>query len=155
MLSHLIMSDSLQPQQLAHQGALSMGILQARILEWVAMPSSREFSQPRDRTQVSQIVGGFLTIWATRNPPPDTESSPLWPGPSRHFQHDLHGSLQCALPSSQAQVPLIYPFICWFIPLTLGKSLIFSNYPIAPKRPPASTFVPVVYSHLSNQRNPV
>ena len=60
MLSHLIMSDSLQPQQLAHQGALSMGILQARILEWVAMPSSREFSQPRDRTQVSQIVGGFL-----------------------------------------------------------------------------------------------
>ena len=31
----------LQPQQLAHQGALSMGILQARILEWVAMPSLR------------------------------------------------------------------------------------------------------------------
>ena len=106
------MSDSLQPQRLAHQGALSMGILQARILEWVAMSSSRESSQPRDRTQVSQIVGGFLTIWATRNPPPDTESSPLWPGPYRHFQHDLHGSLQFALPSSQAQVPLIYPFIC-------------------------------------------
>ena len=33
------------------------GILQARILEWVAMPSSRESSQPRDQTQVSHIAG--------------------------------------------------------------------------------------------------
>ena len=32
-----------------------MGILQARILEWVAMPSSRESSQPRDQTQVTGI----------------------------------------------------------------------------------------------------
>ena len=36
------------------------GILQARILEWVAFPFSRESSQPRDRTQVSCIAGGFL-----------------------------------------------------------------------------------------------
>ena len=41
-----------------------MGILQAWILEWIAMPSSRASSQPRDRTQVSCIVGGFFTIWA-------------------------------------------------------------------------------------------
>ena len=38
------------------------GILQARILEWVATPSSRGSSQPRDRTQASHIVGRFLTI---------------------------------------------------------------------------------------------
>ena len=38
------------------------GILQARILEWVAIPSSRGFSQARDRTQVSHIAGGFFTI---------------------------------------------------------------------------------------------
>ena len=38
------------------------GILQARILEWVAFPFSRALSQPRDRTQVSCIVGGFFTI---------------------------------------------------------------------------------------------
>ena len=31
---------------------LSVGILQARILEWVVMPSSRASSQPRDQTQV-------------------------------------------------------------------------------------------------------
>ena len=37
------------------------GILQARILEWVAFPFSRGFSQPRDRTQVSHIAGGFFT----------------------------------------------------------------------------------------------
>ena len=41
-------------------------ILQARTLEWVAMPSSRGSSQPRDQTQVSCIVGGSFTIWATR-----------------------------------------------------------------------------------------
>ena len=43
-----------------------MRILQARILEWVAMPSSRGSSQPRNRTQVPRIAGGFFTIWTTR-----------------------------------------------------------------------------------------
>ena len=42
------------------------GILQARILEWVAVPFSRGSSQPRDQTQVSRIAGGFFTSWATR-----------------------------------------------------------------------------------------
>ena len=37
------------------------GILQARILEWVAFPFSRGSSQPRDRTQVSCIAGRFFT----------------------------------------------------------------------------------------------
>ena len=37
------------------------GILQARILEWVAFPFSRGPSQPRDRTRASRIVGGFFT----------------------------------------------------------------------------------------------
>ena len=36
------------------------GILQARILEWVAFPFSRGSSQPRDGTQVSRIAGGSL-----------------------------------------------------------------------------------------------
>ena len=40
-----------------------MGILQARMLEWVAMPSSGISSQPRDQTQVSCIAGRFFTIW--------------------------------------------------------------------------------------------
>ena len=37
------------------------GILQARILEWVAFPFYRGSSQPRNRTQVSHITGGFFT----------------------------------------------------------------------------------------------
>ena len=37
------------------------GILQARILEWVAFPFSRGSSQPRDQTQVSRIAGRFFT----------------------------------------------------------------------------------------------
>ena len=36
------------------------GILQARILEWVAFPFSGGYSQPRDQTQVSYIAGGFF-----------------------------------------------------------------------------------------------
>ena len=39
-----------------------MGILQARILEWVAMPFSRGSSLPRDQTCVSCIAGRFLTV---------------------------------------------------------------------------------------------
>ena len=39
------------------------GILQARMLEWVAVSSSRGSSQPRDRTH---IAGGFFTSWATK-----------------------------------------------------------------------------------------
>ena len=42
------------------------GILQARILEWVAFPFPRGSSQPRDRPQVSHIAGRFFTGWAIR-----------------------------------------------------------------------------------------
>ena len=38
------------------------GILQARILEWVAFPFFRGSSQPRDWTQVSHIAGRFFTV---------------------------------------------------------------------------------------------
>ena len=45
------------------------GVLQARILEWVAVPFSSGSSQPRDGTQVFCIVGRFFTSWATREGP--------------------------------------------------------------------------------------
>ena len=50
------------------------GILQARILEWVAIPFSGGSSQPRDWTQVSCIAGGFFTSWVTR------EDQEYWSG---------------------------------------------------------------------------
>ena len=54
--------NSATPWTVAHQAPLFMGILQARILEWVAMPSCRGSSQPRDGTRISHIAGGFFTI---------------------------------------------------------------------------------------------
>ena len=51
LLSHVQLFAT--PWTAARQAPLSTGILQARILEWVAMPSSRESSWPRDQAQVS------------------------------------------------------------------------------------------------------
>ena len=42
------------------------GILQARVLEWVAIPFARGSSRPRDRTRVSLVAGRRLALWATR-----------------------------------------------------------------------------------------
>ena len=50
----------------SRQAPTEHGILQARILEWVAMPLSRGSSQPKDQTQVSCIAGRVFTVWATR-----------------------------------------------------------------------------------------
>ena len=48
------------PRDCSLPGPSVHGILQARILEWVAMPSSRESSKPRGRTLVSHIPGRFF-----------------------------------------------------------------------------------------------
>ena len=71
------------PWTVACQAFLSMGMLQARILEWVAMPSSRGSSQPRDRTQVSHTAGGVFTFWATR------KAQEYWSGQPIPFPGDL------------------------------------------------------------------
>ena len=47
------------PMDCSPPGSSVHRILQARILEWVAIPSSRGSSQPGDQTQVSRIAGGF------------------------------------------------------------------------------------------------
>ena len=53
------------PMDCSPPGFSVYGIVQARILEWIAIPFSRGTSQPRDRTLVSCIVGRFFTVWAT------------------------------------------------------------------------------------------
>ena len=57
------------PWTVACPGSSVHGILQAIILEWVAIPFSRGSSQPRDWTEVSCVAGRFFTIWATREAP--------------------------------------------------------------------------------------
>ena len=47
-------------------GSSVHGILQARMLKWVAIPFSRGSSRPRDQTQFSLIAGKYFTTWATR-----------------------------------------------------------------------------------------
>ena len=54
------------PTDCSLPGSSVHGILQARILEWVAMPFSRGSSPPRDQTWVSCIAGRFFTVWATK-----------------------------------------------------------------------------------------
>ena len=63
-LSHVWLFEILWT--VAHQAPLSMRILQARILEWVAILFSRESSWPREWTWVPCIAGRFFTVWATR-----------------------------------------------------------------------------------------
>ena len=67
--SRSVMSNSLQQQDYTVHG-----ILQDRILEWVAFPFSRGSSQPRDWIQVSCIAGRFFSSWATR------EAQEYWRG---------------------------------------------------------------------------
>ena len=54
------------PMHYSPPGSSVHGILQARILEWIAIPCSRGSSGHRDRTQVSCIVGRFFTMWPPR-----------------------------------------------------------------------------------------
>ena len=63
------------PKDCSPPGCSVCGILQARTLEWVAIPFSRGSSQVRDLTQISRIAGRFFTIWATRD---DTQNTRKW-----------------------------------------------------------------------------
>ena len=87
------MSTLCGPMDFSLPGSSVHGILlQARILEWVAISFSRRSSQPRDWTQVSCIAGRFFTIWATREAP----------------QKDLNGSVN-NLHILNNKEPLSYP----------------------------------------------
>ena len=59
----LILCD---PMDCSPPGSSVHRILQARTLEWVAIPFSRGSSRPRDWTWVSCIAGRFFTVWVTR-----------------------------------------------------------------------------------------
>ena len=53
------------PMDCSPPGSSVHGIVQARVLEWIASSFSRGSSRPRDRTQVSCIAGRHFTVWAT------------------------------------------------------------------------------------------
>ena len=74
MLSFSVVSDSLDPMDYSPPGSSlhenSSG--KGRILEWVTMPSSRGYSQPKDQTQVSRIAGGFFPAEPPAGKPKNT-----------------------------------------------------------------------------------
>ena len=57
-----VLSNSFVTQVTIALYSSALGILQARILEWIAIPFSRGSSQPRDPTHLSCISGRFFTI---------------------------------------------------------------------------------------------
>ena len=79
----------------ARQAPLSLEILQAWILVWVAIPFSRRSSQPRDRTQVSLNAGKVFTLRATR------EAQEYWRGVTYPF------SWESSQPRNQTRVSCI------------------------------------------------
>ena len=79
-------------------GSSVHGILQARILEWVAFPFSRGSSWPRGWTQVSRIVSRLFTVWATREAPTPAEC------PIIQAWHHLRGDI-ASDPLSQGLSP--------------------------------------------------
>ena len=106
-----------------------------RILEQVAFPFSRGSSQPRDRTQVSCIAGGFLTSWATR------EAQEYWSGSvsqSSHsvvsdslWPHEVHTRPPCPSPT-----PGVHSNSCpssrWCHPAISSSVVPFSSCPLPP-----------------------
>ena len=65
ILSVLTLCD---PVDYSLPGSSVHGISQTRILEWVAISSSRGSSQPRDQTCISHTVGGFFTTEPSGRP---------------------------------------------------------------------------------------
>ena len=55
------------PMDCSLPGSSVHGIFQAGVLEWVAISYSRGSSRPRDRTQISHIVGRCFIVWVTKN----------------------------------------------------------------------------------------
>ena len=71
---HLTLSD---PMDYSPPGSSVHGVLQARLLEWVAISFSRGSSWLQDQIQVSCIAGEFFVIWATREALSDSKISQL------------------------------------------------------------------------------
>ena len=89
------------------------GILQARILEWAAMPSSRQSSRPRDQSYISCVscIGRqvFLPL-APPEKPPECQFSSVWLL-SRVWLFATHG-LQYTRPPCPSPTPRVYSNSC-------------------------------------------
>ena len=99
------------------------GILQARILEWVALPFSRGSSQPRDQTQVSHIAGGVCTRWAAREAWRQARWPPI-PISLRIFQFVVLHRVKGFSVVNEAEVDVFLGLSCFFYDPTDDGNLI-------------------------------
>ena len=115
-----VMSDSLQPVNCSPPGPSVHGILQARILEWVTISFSRGSSWPRDRTQVSHIVGRCFNLCTTRELQIQVLTSKIsgeerMPGWKKKGKEAGEGGKRGGLPdvSCHLQIPRCYGTFPW------------------------------------------
>ena len=85
-VNHSVESDSLPPMACSLPVSSVHGILQARILDWVAIPFSRRSSWPSDQIQFSCTAGRLFTIWPMRQC--------VWVNPNLPI-HPTHSSPWC------------------------------------------------------------
>ena len=130
------------PWTVDQQSPLSMKILQARILEWVAIPSFRGSSQSRYQTQVPCTAGAFFTIWATS---PVQSLSPVqllatpWAAAHQASLSIANSWSLLKLMSTESVIPSNHLILCH--PLLLLPSIfpsirVFSNESVLPIRWP-------------------
>ena len=97
-------------------GSSVHGILQARILEWVAMPSSRGSSQCKDRTcasRVSCLAGGFFTAEPLRPAPLEKSLPPLWCSPCPQGSQAIFSGFALHFPMGGRLIPAQVTWSFW------------------------------------------
>ena len=95
-------------------GSSVHGILQARILEWVAVPFSKGSSQPRDPTQISHNEGRFFTVWTTKEAPKGRCWGCLLRCLGNKVAVTRIGPLKCPLDRLEVETGLLEPLFTWF-----------------------------------------
>ena len=110
-----VMPDSLWTMDCGPPGSSVHGILQARILEWVAVPSSMWSSRPRNRTYISgisYIAGRFFTHWATREALSECTKPWLSHKITNHIKNCLELWWVLLFPFEFTGHE-IFPYVCW------------------------------------------
>ena len=101
------------PMDCSPPGSSVHGILQTRILEWIAISFSRGSSWPKYRIQISCIAGGFFITWATRESlnsrSPWSFTVVCFPGLNRHRNLNVPLQKRRSSPITTYCVTSFYP----------------------------------------------
>ena len=138
-----------------------LGILQARILEWVAYSFHRGSSWPRNWTRVSWIAGRFFTNWAIREVPlphrllevVSSFHSYLPENLALRIEHDNLNSLKLVRlcpPLYYADHKLMWPNLFFFIFFFSLYSSSFPPFPLPPPHPSCNHIIPLIHCRKSS-----